>query len=147
MTFLLNPRVIACLALAAFLAFTHLSAYRKGAKNVRLEWEASVSVANQEARRLERARQDAADTAARMAAEREAGIRADAARARASVSSLRDAINHANRQREESAAAAAERAAALGELLAGSAEAHRELAERCDRHVKDIRQLLEAWPQ
>lgn len=135
------------LALAAALAFSHLTAYRKGAANVRLEWSASIAAANAEARRLENARQSAADTAARLAAERARRIASDNARTRAAVRGLRDALDHANREREESASAAAKRAAALGELLAQGAEAYRELAERCDRHVSDLRQLLEAWPE
>lgn len=144
---LLNPRFLIGIALVAGLAFSHFTAYRKGAAHVRLEWSASIAAANAEARRLENARQSAADTAARLAAERARRIAADSARANASVRGLRDALNHANRAREESASAAAKRAAALGELLAQGAEAHRELAERCDRHVNDLRQFIESWPK
>lgn len=146
MSLLLNLRVIACLALAGILAFTHFAAYRKGKNDVRTEWNASVATANEEARRLERARQSAADAAGRAAASREAGIRADAARARSAVSGLRDELA-ALRGRSQSCPSEAERTAAVGELLQQCAQAHGELAERADRHVNDLKLLLEAWPK
>lgn len=145
MSLLLNPRVLIALALLAILAFTHFTAYRKGAANVRLEWQASVAAANDEARRLEQARQRRADEAGRLAAAREDRLRAAAARAGDAVHGLRDAIAARNLA-TESCTAATERAAATGKLLGESAAAYRELAERCDRHVNDVRLLLEAWP-
>lgn len=143
---LLNPRLLIALVLVAALAFSHFMAYRKGQTNVRNEWQVAVAQANSEARRLELARQSRADEAASLAAKREAGIRADAVRASDAVRGLRDALDAAQRRGSDSQAAAIARAAALGELLAASAEAHRELAQRCDRHVSDLRMLLDAWP-
>lgn len=143
---LLNPRLLILLAVLAALAVSHYTMFRKGKAHVRTEWLAATASANTESRRLEQLRQSAADAAARNSATRSARILADAASAGDSVARLRDAIR-ARRSAEESAAAATQRADSLGELLAASAEAHRELATRCDRHVNDLRTLLEAWPK
>jgi prepilin signal peptidase PulO-like enzyme (type II secretory pathway) len=132
-------------AVVAALAFSHLYVYRKGKHDEKLDHVAAVAAANEDSRRLERARQSRADQAASIAAGREAGIRAAADRAGDAVRKLRDAITARNLA-EESGAAAAKRAATYGELLGQSATAYRELAATCDRHVNDVRLLLEAWP-
>jgi hypothetical protein len=136
----------ALLAIAALLAFSHFTAYRKGKNDVRVEWMAATAAANAEARRLEQQRQRRADDAGRLAEVRERGLRADAARAGDAVDRLRDAITARNLA-GESAAAASERAASLGKLLGESAAAYRDLAATCDRHVNDERTLLDAWPK
>lgn len=143
---LLSPRLWIALALVGVLAFTHLTAYNRGKTNVQREWQAATAAANVEARQIEQHRQTAVDKAAVAATTRNAGIRADSARAGDAVSRLRDAIA-ARRMAEESASAATKRADTLGELLVESASVHRELAESCDRHVSDLRLLLEAWPR
>jgi len=142
---LLNPRVLLALVLAGALAFSHFVCYRQGKQHVRQEWQASVAAANEESRRLEQQRQRRADESERMAADRDKVLRADAARAGDAVGRLRDAIAARNRA-DESAAAAAERAATYGQLLGEGAAAYRELAATCDRHVNDVRLLLESWP-
>jgi hypothetical protein len=142
---LLDPRI--WLVTAAVAAGGYLKGCSDGKNLIRAEVEAQRVEANAEARRLEQKRQSVADEAVGEAKRREAGIRSESALARRESASLRDAINAANRAREESASAAAKRASALGELLAESAEAHRELAEKCDRHVSDLRMLLDAWPR
>lgn len=145
MSLLLSPRLWLAIILAAILGLSHFTAYRKGKNDVRMEWTASVAAANAEAQRLERARQRNVDDAARAAAARETGLRAAAARAGDAVGRLRDALT-ARRLADDSSGTAVVRAAALGKLLGESASAYRELAERCDRHVNDLRLLLEAWP-
>lgn len=145
MNLLFNWRVWVVAGLAIVLAFTHTAAYRKGESDVRTEWQVSVAAANVDARKLEHARQRRAEEAGRLAAGREADLRRAAARSVDAVRGLRDAIA-AERLRNESSTAAAERAATYGELLGQSAEAYRELAATCDRHVNDVRLLLEAWP-
>lgn len=147
MSLLLNPRVLIALALAGLLAFSHFTVYRKGKANVRMEWAAATAEANSEARKLEQQRQRRADDAQALRTAREARIVSDAATARVAVGGLRDALNTANRSRDESASAAAQRAITTGQLLIESVEAHRELAATCDRHVNDLRMLLEAWPR
>lgn len=146
MSLLLNPRVLLLMALLAVFAASNFTAYRKGKNDVRQEWQAATAAANDEARRLERARQSRADDAGRIAAVREAGLRADAAGAGDAVRRLRDAITARNLA-DESLGAATQRAATYGVLLGESAAAYRELAQTCDRHVNDLRLYIEAWPQ
>ena len=143
---LLSPRLWLALGVAAALAFSHFTVYRAGKNHVRMEWAAATAVANQEAARLERARQSRVDDVVRLARTREDGLRADSVRAGDALGRLRDSIN-ARRMAEESAAAATQRANRLGELLAESGEALREMASRCDRHVNDVRTLMDAWPK
>jgi Tfp pilus assembly protein PilE len=143
---LLNPRILIGIALLAGLAFTHFTAYRHGKGVVRHEWEQAKAAALEESVRLERARQSRVDEAARSSAARSVRIAADDSRVVDAVRGLRSAVS-ARKLAEESAAAAAQRADTLGELLVQGAEAHRELAQRCDRHVNDVKTLLEAWPQ
>jgi hypothetical protein len=143
---LLDPRIWMALALVAALSFTHVFTYRAGKANVRSEWQAATAAANLESFKASERRQAAVDKAATAGAARQAGIRTDSARAGDSVIRLRHAIS-AQRSAEESAAAATKRADTLGELLVEGAEAYRQLAQSCDRHVSDIRLLLEAWPQ
>ena len=144
--YLLNPRVLIVAALVAILAFTHYTAYRKGKHHVELEWKASVAAANEDALRLERARQSRVDQAARAAAAREDRLRSDASRAGDSLQRLRHAIA-AHKLAEESRAAAIERADTAEQLLIESATAYRELAEKADRHATDVQTLLDAWPR
>ena len=143
---LLSPRLWIALALAAFLAFTHFSAYRKGRADVRLQWDAATAAANLESFKVSERRQGNVDKAAAAGAARQAGIRADSARAGNAVVRLRNAIA-AKRSAEESAAAATKRADTLGVLLGESGEALREMALSCDRIVSDRQMLLDAWPR
>lgn len=145
--YLLNWRLWAGVAVLCLMPILYGKGRTDGRKIERAEHQQAVAEANAEARRMEQLRQSRADDAAAVARAREAGIRADADRARGAVGSLRDALAAAELRASESIAAADQRAAALGRLLAEGAEAHRELAERCDRHVNDVRMLLESWPR
>jgi hypothetical protein len=144
---LLDPRVWLACVLAITLAFG--AGYFKGNTNGRkaseLAHAAAVAVAEADSRRLERARQSRADQAASIAAGREAGNRRAADGARDATERLRDAIA-ARDLAEDSIASANQRAAARGKLLIEGAEAYRQLAATCDRHVNDVRLLLESWP-
>lgn len=82
------------------------------------------------------------------AKQRETRLRAaaDAARTesdglRGDIGALRDQLANASRD------AAVERAAAIADVLGQCAQRHQALAERCDRHVSDIRTLTDAWPK
>jgi hypothetical protein len=143
---LLNPRLWILAAIVAALAFSHFTVYRKGKANVRMEWQAATAAANIEAFKASERRQRAVDDAAKSATARQAGIRADSARAGDAVVRLRDAIA-AKRNSDQSAAAANQRADTLGDLFIESVSAYRELAQTCDRHVSDVRLLLDAWPR
>jgi hypothetical protein len=147
MWLLLNWRIWLLVGLLSLGPIGYLKGRHDGKRVVTLEWQASIANANTEARHLEQARQSAADAAYRLAATREAGIRVDADRARVAASGLRGDLQSTQRRSEESASAAAQRAIAYGELLVQSTEALRDVSERCDRHVSDLRKLLEAWPK
>jgi hypothetical protein len=143
---LLNPRVWIGLVIAAALIFSHFFVYRAGANNVRLEWKSATAAANAEASKMEALRRSRVDEGLRAAAPRQVRIRTESAGVGDAVVRLRDSIA-ARRLAEESAAAATQRANSLGVLLVESAGAYRELAETCDRHVSDLRLLLESWPR
>lgn len=147
MVALLNPRVWIALAIAAALAFSHFTIYRKGQANVRNEWAVSVANANAEAMRLERARQRRADESAGLAAAREAGIRVAAARAADSVRGLRGDIESLQRASSESLSAANNAARVLGDVLQSCTEAYRSVAEDADRATSEALMLRQAWPK
>jgi hypothetical protein len=146
MAFLLNPRVLICLALAGFLSFTHFAAYRHGKGVVHVEWDKSIAAANKEARQIEQRRQGTVDAAVVAQTRRKSVVLADSGRAAAALDGLRDAIA-ARDVAEESASAATERAATLGKLLVSCGAAYQELGRVADGHVNDIRTLLESWPK
>ena len=75
------------------------------------------------------------------------GLRLDAAGARSAAISLHDAAAAAMRDAAVSHAACTERASALRDVLQASAERYRDLGETCDRHVSDIKTLIESWPK
>lgn len=146
LTFLLNPRVLVALAIVGLLAFTHLTAYRKGDANARNEWTLSIANANTEARQLERARQRRADEAGVLAATREARLRADAARAADSARGLRDELTRIS-GRSESSTAADPTIRALGDILQACADEYRSVAEQADAAFSEVKLLREAWPR
>ena len=92
-------------------------------------------------------RQDAVIAAQSAAAVRERNLRNDAAGARSAAISLHDAAAAAMRDASVSHAACTERASALRDVLQASAERYRDLGETCDRHVSDIKTLIESWPK
>jgi hypothetical protein len=136
-------------ALAFVLALTGFGTvlYRAGVKHERLEWTARTAAANQEAVRLERARQRNVDDAAKLAAARESGLRVASRRAAGELAGLRADLDAAGRVASQSIAAADERANAYGKLLVQSGELLTEHAANCDRHVNDKRLLLDSWPR
>src|SRR5688572_26302617 len=106
MLYLLSPKVWIALAVVAFLAFTHVTAYRKGSANVRSEWTLSIAQGNAEARALEKARQRRADEAAGLAATAANRDRVALAHVRAERDGMRgtlDAIERASRESHEAA--------------------------------------------
>jgi hypothetical protein len=144
---LLNWRLWVAIALAAGLAFSHFTVYRKGKNDVRAEWAASVTAANAEALRLERARQSNVDTVARLAAARAARILADAAGARAVADGLRSDLDAANRYAQESRAAAERVATAATGLLGRCTSLYLGVAEAAARADNEARELRQAWPK
>jgi phosphoenolpyruvate-protein kinase (PTS system EI component) len=147
LAFLFNPRVLIVLAVLAGLAFSHLTAYRKGASNVRAEWSEAVSVANKEARALERARQRRADESAALAVARQSRIAADAARLRRESVGLRNDLDAIQRASAESLATANNAVRALGDVFEQCVREYSSVAEEADRATSEVKQLRDAWPK
>ena len=146
---MLNPGMWAALALAFALSFGagFWKGNEHGKSTVRAEWQSATAAANQEARRLEQARQRRADEAAKLAATREAGIRAAAAGARRESLGLRDDIAAARDYAAQSRAAA-ERVAVLATDLLGRCEGkYLDVAEAAQRADSYARELMDAWPR
>lgn len=82
------------------------------------------------------------------ARKREALLRAAAAGARTESDGLRHDADDLRRQlADASREAVLDRAAAVAGVLGQCAARHQVLAERCDRHVSDLRTLIDAWPR
>lgn len=78
---------------------------------------------------------------------REQTIRSLASAASSSSAGLRDALGRVRSDvHGASAEANAQRAITLAELLGSCQERYRQLAEKADRHVNDLRTHREAWP-
>lgn len=112
------------------------------------ELHTAIAQANTEAAKKSAALQSAVVKAQNEAKTREIALRAAAAAAatesdglRVDVENLRGQLTGVTRE------AAAERALAIGTVLGQCAAQHQDLAQRCDRHVSDIRTLIEAWPK
>ena len=145
--------LVALLAAALFAGVQTLQLASARGDVAQAEREASrlrdaIAVANTEAANKAAALQSQVLKAQNDAKKREATMRAafDAAVSesdglRGDVAALRDQLAGA------SADAGAERALALGSVLAKCAAEHQKLAQRCDRHVDDLRTLTEAWPR
>ena len=146
MALLLNPRVWAALICAGFLSFSHFTAYKFGKGVVTNAWNAEKLAVATEVRKLEQARTSAVINATAAQTKRERGIVDQSRSASAELQRLRDAL--ASRDSSPQSCPASTHATATdAELLVRSAEALTDLAERCDRHVNDVRTLLEAWPR
>lgn len=112
------------------------------------ELRQAIAVANAEAANKAAALQSQVVKAQNEAKKRETDLRAAAAAAGAESDGLRDDLA---RLRDELAGATDEartdRALAIAGVLSQCAARHQDLAQRCDRHVNDVRTLMEAWPK
>jgi hypothetical protein len=143
---LLNWRLWVGLALVAALAFSHLTAYRKGKHEIRLQWDASVAAADQEARRLENARQSRVDDVVRLASAR---ANDDLHRARSvddADSRMRDTLDAVERAAKASGDAAAKAAAALGADLRSCVARYQQLGKDAAGFASDSLMYQQAWP-
>lgn len=147
MSLLLNWRLWVALALVGGLAFSHLTAYRKGASNVRNEWTVAVAEANADARKLETLRQSRVDEAARVAVGRAAVLRRDAERARSDANGLRDDLDATKRWAAQSRAAADEALRVTTGLLERCTARYTGMAEDAQRADSEARELRDGWPR
>lgn len=82
------------------------------------------------------------------AKKREDALRAAAAGARAESDGLRnDAADLRGQLESLTREAAIDRASAIAGVLGQCSTRYQVLAERCDRHVNDLRTLTDAWPK
>jgi hypothetical protein len=152
----LIPRWLLLAAMAAMLAFAGVQTVQLSVARSRLSGAllevATLHAAIADANTL--AAQQAADLTATVlkaqneAHTREAALRSAAAAAatesdglRSDVEALRASLAGA------SSDAAVERAAAIGVVLGQCAARYQVLAQRSDRHVSDLRTLMDAWPK
>lgn len=118
------------------------------ARVAKAQLETQVAQANADAARLSASLQSTVVKAQNDAKAREIPLRLAAAAARSeSDGLLRDLeamrADLATATRE----AAIERAAAIGDVLGQCSKEYQGLAERSDRHVNDLKTLMDAWPQ
>lgn len=112
--------------------------------------ELRTAIATAEARAAEQAAEmlQKVTEAQNESKKREALLRASADSARSELDGLRGDIDHMRDQLAgATASAATERAAAVGAVLQQCAARYSDLAAKADRHVNDIRTLIEAWPR
>ena len=78
---------------------------------------------------------------------REVTLRRDAAGSRAALVGLSHAAEQALRDAATSHTTCLDRATALGDVLQQSSARYRSLGETCDRHVNDIKTLIDVQPK
>jgi hypothetical protein len=112
------------------------------------QMETAIARSNTEAANKTAALSNAVLKATNEAKTRETALRAAADAAATESDGLRaDVENLRGQLSGATAAASAERAVAIAGVLSQCAARHQVLAERCDRHVNDVRTLIEAWPK
>ena len=137
---------VACAGLYMELAASDLALANSRAANAQL----NTAIADSKAEAMEQSAemQRLVTRATNEAKKREDVLRASAATARAESAGLRDDATGLRHQLDQlSRDATIERATAIGGVLAQCGERYQVLAERCDRHVSDLRTLTDAWPK
>jgi preprotein translocase subunit SecF len=140
----------ALLAVSAVTWVVH--SYNEGLREQgREEVRKQVADAKKAADELQRQKEDfwraQTDEARKNATERDVTIRSLAAAASTPSNSLRDALASLSRQASTATAEAnAKSTIALAAILNDCQASYRELAEKADRHVNDIKTMQEAWP-
>ena len=156
----LIPKWAIGLALAAFVAMftgqkiknSNLTLKVAQHETTIAQLKASISAGNE----LANARAQELEAQARVAeqdrARREKALAADAATAKSALAGLRDALSKARgdyglRASKESIAPSLDPVDTVTELYLASVGRYTDLAEKCDRHVNDIKMMQEAWPK
>jgi hypothetical protein len=137
---------VACAGLYIDLAASDLALANSRAANAKL----NTAIADSKAEAAERSAemQRVVTRATNEAKKREDVLRASAATARAESVGLRsDAAGLRDQLANASRDAAIDRAAAIAGVLGQCGARYQVLAERCDRHVSDLRTLTDAWPK
>ncbi|UGQ45071.1 DUF2514 family protein [Massilia endophytica] len=120
----------------------------QGREEVRRQYAAALAAAKELAREKEKFWHQKTEEARKNANERDITIRNLATAAGASSSSLREYLSGLSRAAAGATADANRNSTvALAAVLDNCQTRYRELAEKADRHVNDVRTLQEAWPQ
>lgn len=145
----LNPTLwlVALAILAGSSGLSYFKGRTNGIQVCEARHAAATVLANDEARKLEQARQRRADEAAKLGAAREARIRASAASAARAVGGLRDDLRTARDYAAQSRAAAERVANVATDLLGRCAERYSGVAEAAQRADSEARELRDAWPK
>lgn len=110
--------------------------------------QTAIAQANTEAAQRVAAMQTQVTKAQNDAKKRETELRAAAAGAAAESDGLRDDIaRYRDTLASATDASRTERAAAVAAVLGECADRYQVLAGRADRHVNDLRMMLDAWPK
>lgn len=143
----MNPQIIIAAVIAAlgFAGGWQIQSWRYGSKE---NERAKQELANiQQSAAADIRRLDNVIVAQNEAAALEQRLRVDAASSRSALVGMSDATARALRTAQTSHEACLNRAAALGDVLTELGRAGGELAEKAGRHTKDIRTLMDSWPQ
>lgn len=143
----LNPSTLISIVIAAisFGGAWTIQDWRFGAKEKALVEQKLAEV--RLAAEADKKRLESALRAQAKAVERERKQRAAAAALRGSVVSLSTHTAATVRDASASQAACLERVDTLGKLFDASAEAYSDMAGAADRHVSDIKTLIDAYPK
>lgn len=157
MTWWLNPKLWAAIALAAALALAGWFLYRAGQKDVRADWNAqkvadaqAVIEANNENQRIANRWNANVIGALNAQTARNQRLEADAGSASAERGRLLDAIRRATSKRDlpgTTAQAGPEPANPVRDVLESCTAEVQELARAADGHASDAQALSDAWPK
>jgi hypothetical protein len=116
------------------------------------ELKQGISSANEQAALAGAAMEKRVREATQNALVRQNILAADRARALSELDGLRVAVSQAQRgfglrADGSTLAPSLDATIALGDVLLESSERYTELAETCDRHVSDIKTLIDSWPR
>lgn len=143
----MNPQIIIAAVIAAlgFWGGWHVQSVRYQAKEAQHAKQELANVRSSAASDIRRL--DNAITAQNRSVARAVALRRDADLARTELGRLRLAVASAVQTASTDPVACPERAASLGDVLTELGRAGAELAEKADRHVNDVKTLIDAHPQ
>ena len=143
----MSPQIIIALiiALAGFGSAWKIQDWRYGAKENDRAEQNLVDVRQSAAAAIHRI--DNVSTAQSAAAARLNALRVDADGSRSALISLSLAADSALRDAATSQTACLATATSLGDVLKTVSAERRELSEKADLHVSDIKTLMDAWPK
>lgn len=157
MTWWLNPKLWAAVALAAALAFAGWFLYRAGQKDVRADWSAqkaadalAVIEINSENQRITGRWNANVIGALNAQTQRNQRLEADGGSASAERGRLLDAIRRATAKRDlpgTTAQAVTEPANPVRDVLEACTAELQEVARNADGHASDAQALSDAWPK